>query len=317
MKKISKIALTSGKPMIVFFGSGPVAAASLAHLADHFDIEAVVTKTVPPHHRAPAPVETLAKVRNLTTYFANTKQELDTLIDERKFSSRLGVIVDYGVIVSQATIDSFPLGILNSHFSLLPRWRGADPISFSILAGDEKTGVSLMLIEPSLDTGKLLVQKSLVITSDDSTPSLTDKLIALSNELLVTYIPLHLADETKPRQQPHPDRVTFSRKLTKADGIIDWNKPAVTIEREIRAYIEWPKSHTTLGGKEVIVTKAHTETDDTSQILKAGSVEVRQKQLCIGTGDGVLVIDTLKPAGKNEMTGAAFLAGYGHLLAHN
>jgi methionyl-tRNA formyltransferase len=219
------------------------------------------------------------------------------------------------VIVSQTTIDSFPLGILNAHFSLLPRWRGADPISFSILAGDEKTGVSLMLIEPSLDTGKLIVQKSLAIDKDDTTPSLTEKLIGLSNELLVTYIPLHIDGKTKPRQQPHPDRVTFSRKLTKADGVIDWNKPAATIECEIRAYIEWPKSHTQLAGKEVIITKAHPETDDISQVLKAGDVEVRQKQLCIGTGDGVLVIDTLKPAGKSEMTAAAFLAGYGHLLA--
>lgn len=315
MRKMSKTTQTSGKPKIVFFGSGPVAAASLACLADHFEIEAVITKPVPPHHREPAPVETLAHARNLTTYFANTKQELDTLMSEKHLRSQLGVIVDFGVIVSQATIDSFPLGILNAHFSLLPRWRGADPISFSILAGDEKTGVSLMLIEPSLDTGKLIVQKSLPITKDDTTPSLTQKLIGLSNELLVAYIPLHLAGETKPRQQPHPDRATFSRKLTKTDGIIDWNKSAVTIEREIRAYIEWPKSRTELANKEVIITKAHTESDDISQVLTAGVVEIRQKQLCIGTGDGVLVVDKLKPAGKSEMTAAAFLAGYGQLFA--
>lgn len=315
MTKMSKITPTSGKPMIVFFGSGPVAAASLACLADHFEVEAVITKTVPPHHREPAPVETLAKARNLTTYFANNKQELDSLIGERNPRSQLGVIVDFGVIVSQATIDSFPLGILNAHFSLLPRWRGADPISFSILAGDAKTGVSLMLIEPSLDTGKVIVQKSLAIHEDDTTPSLTEKLIALSNELLVTYIPLHLGGETHPRQQPHPDRVTFSRKLSKVDGIIDWNKPAVTIEREIRAYIEWPKSHTMIADKEVIITKAHTDTDDISQPLKAGMTNVKQKQLTVGTGDGILVIDRLKPAGKKEMTAAAFLAGYGHLFS--
>lgn len=303
---------------IVFFGSGPVAAASLACLADHFEIEAVITKPVPPHHREPAPVETLAKSRGLTTYFTTTKGELDNLIASTGFQSRLGIIVDFGVIVSQATIDSFELGIINAHFSLLPRWRGADPISFAILAGDEKTGVSLMLIEPSLDTGKVIVQKSLPISADDTTPTLTDKLITLSNELLVTYIPLHLTGESRSRSQPHPDRVTFSRKLSKEDGLLDWNKPAIDLEREIRAYIEWPKSRTSLAGKEVIVTRAHN-TPTTGANDQPGSITVvpETKEIGIATTHGTLWIDQLKPAGKKEMTAAAFLAGYGHLIDKN
>lgn len=314
MKQTSETTPTSGKPSLVFFGTGPVAAASLACLADHFTIEAVITKTVPPHHREPAPVETLAHERKLATYFANNKQELDGLIAEQAFRSRLGIIVDFGVIVSQATINSFERGIINAHFSLLPRWRGADPISFSILSGDEKTGVSLMLIEPTLDTGKLIVQKSIKIADNDTTPSLTDKLVSLSNELLVMYIPLHANGKSKPRQQPHPDRATFSRKLTKADGIIDWGKSAAELEREIRAYNDWPKSRTTLAGKDVIITKAHAVPSNFSE--KPGEVEVIKDQgiLMVNCSNGYLCIDALKPAGKKEMTAAAFLAGYGHLL---
>jgi methionyl-tRNA formyltransferase len=308
--------MTKTSETIVFFGSGPVAAASLTFLADNFPIEAVVTKAVPPHHREPAPVETLARERNLPLLFANTRSELDNLITEQAFTSRLGIIVDFGVIVSQDTIDSFELGILNSHFSLLPRWRGADPISFAILAGDDKTGVSLMLIEPSLDTGKILVQKSLKLTGEETTPSLTDQLVGLSNDLLAEYIPLHLHGESKPRSQPHPDRVTFSRKLTKEDGVLDWQKPAVELEREIRAYNDWPKSRTTLAGKDVIITKAHTSPSVGSG-QKPGDITIvpEVKEFGIATNHGTLWIDALKPAGKKEMTAAAFLAGYGHLLA--
>lgn len=316
MTKISRTTTTSGKPQVVFFGTGPVAAASLASLLAHTVVEAVITKPVPPHHREAAPVETLAAQHSLNTLFVRNKVELDTLIEKQQFTSKLGIIVDFGVIVSQATIDYFPFGIINAHFSLLPRWRGADPISFAILAGDQKTGVSLMLIEPTLDTGKLIVQKSLPITADDTTPSLTDKLVALSNELLSTYIPLHLAGETKPRSQPHQDRATFSRKLTKADSLLDWTKSAADLEREIRAFAEWPKSRTTLAGKDVIITRAHAVPSNFSN--SPGDIEVVKdiSAIMVNCAEGYLCIDALKPAGKKEMTAAAFLAGYGHLFAN-
>lgn len=303
--------MTKTSETIVFFGSGPVAAASLAFIAEHFELEAVVTKAKPAHHRDPAPVETYARAHNLPLLFANTRKELDQLIADQKFSSRMGIIVDFGVIVSQATIDSFELGILNSHFSLLPRWRGADPISFAILAGDDKSGVSLMLIEPSLDTGKIIVQKSLKLAPDETTPTLTNRLIGLSNELLEEYVPLHLAGKSKPRSQPHPDRVTFSRKLTKEDGVLDWQKPAIDLEREVRAYIEWPKSRTVLAEKEVVITYAHTTNETTDEAPGSVQIDWQTKSIGVATAQGTFWIDQLKPAGKKEMTAAAFLAGYG------
>ena len=306
--------MTKKSKTIVFFGSGPVAAQSLDYLSDHFEIEAVVTKAIPDHHKGTAPVEELARAKNLPLLFANSKKELDTLIVEQKFSSQLGVIVDFGVIVSQETIDSFPLGILNSHFSLLPEWRGADPITFSVLSGQPKTGVSLMLIEPALDTGKILVQKSLPIASSTTTPSLTQELIELSNSLLGEYIPKYFDGSVKPRSQPHPDRATYSRKLTKEDGRIDWAKPAEQIEREIRAFQGWPASYTELGGKEVTITKAHAVPSDTPG-TKPGEVEVvfegkKVIALIVHCGSGQLCIDELKPAGKKEMSGSAFVAGH-------
>jgi len=303
---------------IIFFGSGPVAAESLAFLTKHFEIEAVITKPQPPHHKEAFPVLEIINKHKLTAYYPTSKDELSSLFSKTRFNSRLGLVVDYGFIINKNVIDYFELGIVNSHFSLLPRWRGADPISFAILNGDSKTGVSLMLIEPTLDTGKLLTQKSLLIAPDETTPSLTDHLVDLSNQLLAGYLPRYLNGGIEPHAQPHPDRATYSRKLTKADGLIDWTKPAQQIEREIRAYIDWPKSRTILAGKEVIVTKAKVESQelrDKRQELRVerkepGAVLVEDKQLTVQTGDGLLVIEKLKPAGKSEMTAQAFLAGY-------
>jgi methionyl-tRNA formyltransferase len=290
--------MTSTSKTILFFGSGPVAAASLESLADHFEIEMVITKAVPAHHKGVAPVEELAKKRNLPTLFANTKQELDSLMAKLTFKSPVGVIVDYGVIVSQEVIDRFPLGIVNSHFSLLPEWRGADPITFSILSGQEKTGVSLMVIEPTLDTGKLITQKVLPISPDDTTPSLTDKLVAFSNNLLAEYLPLYIKGEVVPKNQPHPDRVTYSRKLTKDDSILNFKKPAAQLEREVRAFIGWPKSCATILGHDVIVTKAHVST-------------VAETKLDILCGDGqYLSIDELTGPSGRKMDAKSFLNGY-------
>src|SRR4051812_14202772 len=136
----------SDKPSIVFFGSGPVAAKSLELLAEYCNVEAVITKPQPEHHKEPFPVLTLAKKRDFKVFTPVGKKELSDLFETKPVTSQLGIVIDYGFIINQDVIDYFPLGIINSHFSLLPEWRGADPITFAILSGQKETGVSLMLI---------------------------------------------------------------------------------------------------------------------------------------------------------------------------
>ncbi len=177
---------------ITFFGSGPVAAQSLALLAKDFTVEAVVTKPRPPHHKQAFPVIELAAKLGIKTFTASTKKELSELFASQPVKSKVGVIIDHGIIMPQSVIDYFPLGIINSHFSLLPQWRGADPISFAILNGDAETGVSLMLIVAKLDEGDLLVQESLPLRADATTPLLTKDLIALSHKLLVDNLPKYI-----------------------------------------------------------------------------------------------------------------------------
>lgn len=297
---------------IVFFGSGPVAAESLRLLAQNFTIEAVVTKPRKPHHKGDVPVLSACEHLGLPVKTAMNKSQLDDLFNKRPFQSRVGVLVDFGIIVSQKVIDYFPLGIVNSHFSILPEWRGADPITFAILSGQKQTGVSLMLLTVKMDMGPLLAYAEYGIDDNVTTPELTAGLIQLSNTLLTDQLPRYMKGTAQTAPQSVTGRtVSYSRKLTKQDGMLDWSKSAEVLCREIRAFIEWPKSRTVLAGKDTIITKAHVVPGD-SPDGRPGEIEaslIADGILTIKTADGRLCIDALKPAGKREMSAREFLAG--------
>jgi methionyl-tRNA formyltransferase len=212
-------------------------------------------------------------------------------------SSKLAVLAAYGRIIPRSVLDQFPLGIINVHPSLLPEYRGSTPIEQAILDGKKTTGVSIMKLEAGMDTGPVYKQKTVHLTGNESKIELTEQLQRLGAELLVEVLPDIADGSLKPRSQPHPDRATYSRLLSKADGLIDWSKPADILAREIKAFLGWPQSRTTLGSVEVIITKAHVSDVET--------------ELSIRCGDGkFLSIDSLKPLGKKEMPTRAFLAGY-------
>lgn len=318
-KNLSSAGRPPKKPQIVFFGSGPVAARSLEMLLEWCDIEAIITKPQPAHHREKFPVIAVAEANDLPLHTASNRRELDALMAEigTDFRSQTAILLDYGIIVSRQVIDAFPLGIINSHFSILPEWRGADPITFSILSGQKQTGVSLMLLVEAMDEGPLLGYGEQDLAADSTTPELTERLIQLSDALLRHDLSRHLTGDTNggAPQSITGRGISYSRKLTKADGVLDFGKPAVELEREIRAFIEWPKSRTSLGGRDVIVTKAHVEPD---QILDSGvsktdtgvvKADAEAGVIRVTTEDGTLCIEKLKPAGKAEMSAAAFLAG--------
>jgi methionyl-tRNA formyltransferase len=290
---------------IVFFGSGPVAATSLALLAKDFVIEAVVTKPQPAHHKQAFPVLKLADELGLKVCTPINKKELSELIIQSPFNSRLGIVIDYGIIIDESVIDSFSKGIINSHFSLLPKWRGADPISFAILSGEPTTGVSIMRIVKALDEGPLFSQEELNLLDDEAAPELTARLVELSHRMLVKIVPEYLQGSIEPKPQDSVG-ISYSRKLTKADGLIDWNMPAKDLDRQVRAFIEWPRSYTSLGGNEVIVTK----TKPVEGSGEPGRLLIDKHSLGVFTGDGVLQIMRLVPSGKREMDIISFMAGY-------
>ncbi|HEV8494135.1 MAG TPA: methionyl-tRNA formyltransferase [Candidatus Angelobacter sp.] len=299
---------------IVFFGTGPVAAQSLELLAQRFTIEAVITKPRAPHHRGEVPVLDMAGKLELPIVEVTDRHATSASITPCRFKSRVAVLIDFGIIVEQSVIDAFPLGIINSHFSLLPQWRGADPITFAILSGQEKTGVSLMLLVAAMDEGPLLAIGETDLPPDITTPQLTDQLVTLSNALLQEVLPKYAAGSVSGRAQEavaaavgYSADPSYSRKLTKEDGVLDWGKPAVQLEREIRAFIDWPKSRAILGKHAAIITQARAEAGEGTP----GELWQQGKHLGVYTAKGILMIELLKPAGKGEMTVEGFLAGYG------
>ena len=287
------------KAGLVFFGSGPVATKTLQGLTKTgFKLEAVITKPKPAHHRGEFPVLRFCAQHKIASLTPQNKQELSELFSQKRFKSPLGLVVDYGLIIPADVIEGFEKGIVNSHFSLLPQLRGADPITFAILSGQTETGVSLMLIDEKLDEGPLLVQKNLKIALEETAPSLTVKLIALSNQMLAENLPRYLAGELLPYPQPK-DPPTYSRKLTKEDGVMDWSKPTQVLEREVRAYAGWPKSTTKIFGQKIIVTSAR---------LAEGE---KDGALVMKASPGYLeILQLIAPSGRT-MSGADFIRGYG------
>lgn len=221
--------------------------------------------------------------------------------------AQLAVLAAYGRIIPQRVLDEFPLGIINVHPSLLPAYRGPTPIEQAILDGTPKTGVSIMKLTAGMDEGPIYKQKTVHLSGNESKTELTEVLQQLGAQLLVEVLPEIITGSLEPRQQPHPDRATYSRLLTKDDGIIDWQKPAIQLEREVRAFAGWPKSRTTLGGINLAITKASVV-----EMGKAapGQLMVEKKRLLVGTGKDWLEIMSLRPDGKKEMSTESFLAGY-------
>ncbi len=289
------------KPSIVFFGSGSVAAKSLTKLQSDFEIEAIITKPSTEHEMSQC-------VPGTPIFSATNRKSLDQLFTKHKFTSEVALLIDFGIIVSDTIIKSFPKGILNSHFSILPELRGADPITFAILSGKKTTGVSVMQLVVAMDEGDLLGFKELEIKNNETEPTLTSKLIELSDSLLKQLIPGYLSGSLKPKPQSTTGRkVSYSRKLAKQDGVLDFTKSAMQLEREIRAFITWPKSRTEIAGKDVIVLKASV--DQSTNFIPGETSETNDKKICIGTKSGGLIIEVLKPAGKSSMSSSAFLAG--------
>jgi methionyl-tRNA formyltransferase len=293
----------------IFFGSGPIAAESLKLLVQDFSIEAVITKPNLPHYNHKLSVSDIAKKHHIECLeLVNNKAVEQTL--SRTFESKIGLIIDYGIILSEKVINRFPLGIVNSHFSLLPQWRGPDPISFAILSGQQETGVSLMLIRPGIDDGPLLAQKKFHLSKTLTSPLLTQALIKLSHNMLVVTLPRYIGGKITPYEQDESTPPTYSHKLTKEDGLIQWSKPARQIEREIRAYADWPKSYTKLNRTSVIITAGKI----VNKSGTPGKFTIDHKRLIMFCGQQAFEITMLKPVGKPVMPTEAFLAGYSNKL---
>lgn len=265
------------------------------------------------HHSAsrsrnqrPLEVAAVAQQHNIPLFLPNKPSEVAQEI--RDLRPDIAVLVAYGRIISQSIIDLFPMGIVNIHPSLLPKYRGPTPIESAILQGDQQTGVSIMQLSAGMDDGPVYAQQTININTDTK-KHLYQKIVTTSTDLFFTVFPSILNDSLTPQKQDDKN-ATYSKLINKNDGQIDWRKSAEQIEREIRAYAHWPQSKTQLAGIDVVITEAAIDMTP----LSIGAIQADKKQLLIGTATTAISVKALKPAGKKEMPIQAFLSGYANQL---
>lgn len=304
--------MTKPSGTIIFFGNerlatglGTEALTLRALLENGYNVAAVVANYTPANSRNSRELEvaTIAKEHNIPVLLPDRLKSIkDQLVE---YNPTIGMLVAYGKIIPQEIIDIFPRGIINLHPSLLPKHRGPTPIESVILQGETKTGVSIMQLAKEMDAGPIFAQAEIELSGTEAKSELAANLLELGSTMIVELLPDILNDTAAALPQDE-SAATYDQLISKDAGLIDWHKPAEQLEREVRAFIEWPKSRTTLGTTEVIITKA-TVTDSE---LKPGEISAKDRRLLVGTGDQALEILELKPAGKSTMKAAAFLAGY-------
>ena len=215
------------------------------------------------------------------------------------------IVAAYGLILPQAVLDIPGRGCLNIHASLLPRWRGAAPIQRAIQAGDRETGITIMQMDAGLDTGAMLLQKSLAIESDDTAASLHDKLARLGAECVVDALSRLEALMPVAQDSAH---ATYAAKLSKAEAALDWTRPADELARSIRAFNPVPGAHTVWEGQAIKVWQAVVETARTGS---PGEVlDADERGIVVACGTDALRLLELQSAGGKRLSAAAFLAGH-------
>lgn len=248
------------------------------------------------------PVQALAEDLHVPVRHPETLRNAEAQAEFTAWAADIAVVVAYGLILPQAVLDAPRLGCVNIHASLLPRWRGAAPIHRAIMAGDDETGISIMQMEAGLDTGPVLLTRTLPIGAEDTTAALHDRLSQLGAEAIVAA----LADFDSLTPVPQPQEgVTYAEKIDKAESAIDWSNDAAEIDRQIRGLSPFPGAWTTHSGRRLkflACRRAQARPDG----AVAGSVI---DGLTIACGRGAIEITELQPEGKPRMAAADFLRG--------
>ena len=309
---------------IVFMGTPFFAVPSLRRLvADGHQIAAVYAQPDRPagrgRHPKPPPIKPIAEELGLPICQPLTLRDPQALAELASLRPEVIVAVAYGQILRQEVLNIPPRGVLNIHPSLLPRHRGASPIPAAILAGDEETGITVMLMDPGMDTGPILAQGTLAIEPWDTTASLSDRLARLAADLLAETLPRWLQGEIQPRPQDH-SQATKAPLLRKEQGAIDWSLPAVHIWRQVRAYNPWPGAYTSLNGMLLHIWQAWPlDGDNGSQPGAVVSLTMEQRRqlppgadpeaFAIQTGSGLLAVLLVQRAGRRALPPGDFLRG--------
>ena len=302
---------------VIFFGTQEWSAMFLKQLLQQSNIKiiAVVTQPDKPVGRhqvlTASAVKQIALEEGLVCLQPEKLQDPIFLTQIQKLNPDIGVVIAYGKLIPRNIIQSFPKGCVNVHPSLLPRWRGPSPIQAAILAGDQTSGMSIMLIDEHMDHGPILNQMTLSIDADETPDSFIQKVITEGADFFVETFLNYTQGKITPQPQQDKD-ATVCSLLTKEDGQMDWSKSATELERKVRAFHPWPGTWTTIRiqEKEWRLKILETKLADGKSPLPFGTLFLENQHLCVTTGNGALELITLQPEGKTPMSAQEFVAGY-------
>jgi len=302
---------------LIFFGTPDFAVPSLQALleAGH-ELPWVVSQPDRPSGRkrrlAPPPVKEFALEHGLTVRQTSNCNDPAFLDELAALDPEAIIVAAFGQKLGRRLLALPPRGCINVHASLLPRHRGAAPIAHAILAGDSETGATIMQMVSGMDAGDILSQSAVPIGPNTTAGELSDSLASLGGTLLIDTL-AGLEDGTVRPVQQDEEQVTFAPSLRKSDGNIDWRKPAVHLERLIRAMHPWPGSYTfwTPPGQRPMRLVVHEADVVPSEATRPNRIAAADDEgLAVETGDGLLVIRRLQPAGKRVMDVGDFIRGH-------
>ncbi len=309
--------LNIGATKVFFMGSPDFALPSLTAIIDEgFNVVGVATQPDKKKGRSkkvlPTPVKELALSKGIAVYEPKSLKTPDFVETLTSLKPDVVVVVAYGKILPKAVLEVAPLGCVNVHGSILPSLRGAAPVNWSIINGDDVTGVSTMLLDEGMDTGAVFLESSTSIGADETAGELTVRLSTIGAELLIETLKKLIAGDITAIAQDD-NLATYAPILTKADGLIDWTLSSEVIVRRVRGLSPWPGTYTKLDGKKFTIHRAHSvDGAKALGVSEAGTIlECRDDTIVVRCGEGSLLIEELQLEGKRRMPAKDFLRGYG------
>ena len=302
---------------VVFMGTPDFSVGTLRELvkAGH-EVVGVVSQPDKPKGRGkslmPTPVKEAALELGLPVYQPKKVIEPEFIEILRKLEPEVIVVVAFGQIIPQEILDLPPYGCINVHASLLPKYRGAAPIQWAVIDGEPQSGVTIMKMDAGLDTGDMITKVVVPIAEEETGGSLFDKLSAAGARLLVDTLPSLTNGTAVYEKQPEESPTPYAAMIQKQMGNIDWNRPAVEIERLVRGLNPWPSAYTKLKGKTLKIWKAQVieESENDAALAPGTVIQADTHGLYVKTGQDILNITELQLEGKKRMDTPAFLRGY-------
>lgn len=297
---------------VVFMGTPEFAVPTLQALIDHHQVIGVVTQPDKQRGRGKKvqfpPVKEKAVEYDLPVYQPVKAREEEFVSVLRDLNPDVIVVVAYGQILPESILNIPKYGCINVHGSLLPKYRGAAPIQWSVLDGEEKTGITTMYMEKGLDTGDMIDKVELTLDPKETAGSLHDKLMVMGADLLLETLE-KLENGTAVRTKQDDSLSCYAKMLTKDMGQVDFSKSAVEIERLIRGLNPWPSAYTSMDGKIMKLWDADVTPYD-GDAEPGTIVDVTKEAIVAATGEGALALKEIQLAGKKRMKVSAFLLGY-------